>query len=428
MNADCGPSGRVVVTGMGIVSAAGCGVAAFTTALREGRSGARALGGEGRLAAIPVAKLVDFNLDSALAAQGDLPSDVVLRARRAARRSPLPVQAAVTAAAEAWQMAGLAGASPDDIGVVVAGQNLNQKYDFDVRAKFSERPEYVSPAYAAHFLDTDHVGTLSEVFAIRGEGLTVGGASASGNVGLLQGLRLVRSGEVKACMVVGALMDLSEIELSALESLGALSNGGAEAARACRPFDNARNGFLYGQAGACVILEPEKAARDRGARIWGELRSGSLVLDGNRSTDPNVEGEVRAMAIALERAGITADQVDYVNAHGTASRLGDEAEIAALDRVFGAAKPGPWVNSTKAITGHTLTAAGVVEAIATLIQMNEGFLHANINLDEPMRSRVRLVGTRGEPANVKIALSNSFGFGGINTSIVLAKSEGGSWE
>lgn len=420
---------RVAVTGAGIVSAVGHGVASFTAALREGRSGARPIGGEGRLAKVPAAMLADFDLDVVLASYSDLPRILVQRARRAARRAPLPVQAAVAAATEAWHGAGLdrGGVSRERACLVIAGQNLNQRYDFEVREKFAERPESLSPAYAAHFLDTDHVGTLSEVFELRGEGFTVGGASASGNVALLHGYRLVRSGDASACIVIGAMMQLSPVELAAFESIGALSPGDAEAdaARACRPFDQARSGFLYGQASACVILEPWSAARARGAPLLGELCAGSLVLDGNRGTDPSVDGEARAMSLALERAGVPPERIDYVNAHGSASRRGDEVELQALARVFGASPPGPWVNSTKPITGHTLSAAGVVEAIATLIQMNEGFLHPNPNLDEPMRCGARLVGRTCEAVRAELALSNSFGFGGINTSIVLARSNEG---
>jgi malonyl-ACP decarboxylase len=419
---------RVAVTGMGIVSAAGTGIAAFAAALREGRCAARPFGGQGRLAAIPAATLAGFDLDEALASSGDIPAALVQRARRAARRAPLPVRAAVAAAVQAWHGAGLARGAPEDTCLVVAGHNVNQRYGAEVRAKFAERPEHLSPAYAVHFLDTDHVGTLSEVLELRGEGLTVGGASASGNVGLLHGLRLVRSGDAPACLVVGAMMDLSEMEMAAFESIGALSPGdpGGDPARACRPFDEWRSGFVYGQASACVVLEPAAAARARGAAILGELCAGSLVLDGTRGTDPSVEGEARAMTLALARAGVPAERIDYVNAHATASRLGDEVELAALERVFGAASP--WLNSTKAITGHTLSAAGVVEAIATLIQMSEGFIHPNPNLDDPMRTRCRLAGKTHEHAQAAIALSNSFGFGGIHTSIVLARSESGSWQ
>lgn len=421
---------RVAITGVGIVSALGHGVASFAAALREGRSGARRMGGEGRLAQIPAALLADFNLDAALASSGDLPGALVQRARRAARRAPVSVQAAVAAATEAWHRAGLdrGGAEPERTELIVAGQNLNQRLSFDARTRFAEQPEYLPPAYGSQFLDTNHVGTLSEVLEIRGEGCTVGGASASGNVALLNGLRRIRSGEASACVVVGAMMELSPVELWALDAIGALSLGEAEVdpARACRPFDQQRSGFLYGEASACLILEPWAAARARGAQILGELCAGSVVLDGSRGTDPSAEGEARAMSLALARAGVAPSRIDYVNAHATASWLGDEAELAAIERVFGTA-PGPWVNSTKPLVGHTLSAAGVVEALATLIQMNEGFLHPNPNLDEPIRPGVRLVGTTCEPVRAELALSNSFGFGGINTSIVLARSEDGQW-
>jgi malonyl-ACP decarboxylase len=146
------------------------------------------------------------------------------------------------------------------------------------------------------------------------------------------------------------------------------------------------------------------------------------VLDGHRGTEPNANGEARAMSLALSRACLAPDRVDYLNAHGTASRLGDAAELEAVAQVFRAGLPRLRVNSTKALTGHALSAAGVIEAVATLIQMNEGFLHPNPNLDEPMRSDVGFVRKVREAADVRIAMSNSFGFGGINTSILFARS------
>lgn len=422
---DTAPPARVVVTGMGIVCAIGRDVREFAAALGEGRSGVRALAHDGTQAEWPGALLLDFDVDATLVSRASLPPPLLSRARRAARNAPLPSRAAIAAAVEAWSMAAVGGsAEPARTALVVAGSNLNQRYGYELRTKFAERPERLAPSYAAHFLDSDLVGAVSEVLEVRGEGLTVGGASASGNVGLLQGHRLVRSGEAEVCVVVGALMELSAMELFAFDALGAsvARDAAPDPARACRPFDRGRTGFVYGQASACMILEPLASARRRGAHILGELLGGALVLDGNRGTEPSVAGEARAISLALERAGLAPDRVDYLNAHGTASRLGDEVELEAAAVVFGAALPRLRVNSTKALTGHTLTAAGVVEAIATLIQMNEGFLHPNPNLDEPMRTDVAFVGREREIADVKIAMSNSFGLGGINTSVLFARS------
>ena len=136
---------------------------------------------------------------------------------------------------------------------------------------------------------------------------------------------------------------------------------------------------------------------------------GGITLDGNRLTNPNPAGEGRAMQQALNTAGVSPNDVTYINTHGTASVLGDETEIAAIKAVFGDSVPNLWLNSTKSLTGHCLTAAGTIEAIATIIQMNEGFLHPNLNLDHPLDEACRFVGRQSQPAVINLAMSNSFG-------------------
>jgi malonyl-ACP decarboxylase len=417
---------RVVITGLGVVTAAGQGVDDFGTALKAGRSGIKPV----VAADLPLssgALLADFDFEAALEKLREIPDALHHRARTITRRAPLPVQASVLSAVEAWQQAQLTTGVVDasQVSLVVAGQNLNQRYGYDLQQTYQDTPEYLPPRYGVHFLDTDQVGMLSELFEVQGEGLTVGGASASGNVGLIQGYRLIRWGVAEVCPVVGALMDLSPLELQAFQSLGAL--GGktiTEAEKTCRPFDRAREGFIYGQGSGCLILESEASAERRGVRPLAELAGAGLTLDGNRLTDPSQAGEARAMRQALRAASVSPAEVAYLNTHGTASVLGDETEIAAIKAVFGETVSQLWLNSTKSLTGHCLTAAGVIEAIATIIQMKEGFLHPNLNLDQPLDETCRFVGRVKQPAAINIAMSNSFGFGGINSSIVLKKEVG----
>ncbi|MEM7345723.1 MAG: beta-ketoacyl synthase N-terminal-like domain-containing protein, partial [Chloroflexota bacterium] len=251
------------------------------------------------------------------------------------------------------------------------------------------------------------------------EGLTVGGASASGNGGIIQGYRLVQWDLADICVVVGAIQDLSPLEIQAFNSLGAL--GGktiTEATQVCRPFDARREGFIYGQGAGCLILESEASAKQRGVTLLAELAGCSLVLDGNHLTNPNPEGEARAMQQALQMANLSPGDVDYLNTHGTSSVLGDEAEINAIKAVFGEFTANVWLNSTKSVTGHCLTAAGVIEAIATILQMNGGFAHPNLNLEQPIDDQCCFVGQKSHPLNINVAMSNAFGFGGINSSVV----------
>jgi len=398
---------EVVVTGMGVVTALGVGVDAFTRALRQGNSAPLS---EGSML------IRDFDLiafSNSLHLTGSISPSV----RQAARRAPLSLQLSLAAALEAWRNAGLFHDSPyasEQASLIVAGHNLNLRTSYDLAEKYSSRLDYLPASHALHFMDTDQVGFLSEALGIRGEGFTVGGASASGNSGLIQGLRQITGRNARVCAVVGAMTDLSPLEIHSFTAAGAMSPDGI-----CRPFDRDRSGFVYGQGAACLILETAAGARNRGSRPLGILRGGAQCLEANRSAEPSREGEARAMRAAMADAGVLPADVDYVNTHGTASLLGDQVEFDALTDVFGNHFPGVWLNSTKALTGHCLTAAGAVEAAATLIQMNEGFLHPTAGLENPLAAGGRFTGPSSVEAHPRIALSNSFGFGGINTSIVI---------
>ena len=244
------PSGGAVwVTGLGVVCSIGSDIPSFERSLLEGLCGIRP-GGEGEP---PAAELHGFELSSFLEGSDGLPESLLARATRVAGRSPWPLQVAVAASVQAWEGAGLVSAPiPEErIALVVAGHNLTGNYAFEHRDRFLSNPAYLSPRFALQFQDTDHIGTLSQILGIRGEGFTVGAASASGNAGLVQGARLVEVGAADACLVVGALADLSPQELRSFLNLGAL------APEASAPFDLGHGGFVYGQGAACLVLESD---------------------------------------------------------------------------------------------------------------------------------------------------------------------------
>ncbi|SNY24462.1 beta-ketoacyl synthase N-terminal-like domain-containing protein [Paractinoplanes atraurantiacus] len=404
----------VVVTGLGIVSPVGVGVPAFAAALRAGATGFRAVPDEagGTRFAAP---LTGFDLAAALAAATP---GVRREALRAARRSPLPVQAGVAAAVEAWQHAGLAGGAvpADRVGLIVGGHNLTGGYAFEHHPVYLRQPVYLPARYALQVQDTDHVATISQALGVTGEGHTVGASSASGNLALIQAARLIAAGAVDACLAVGALARPAPPERAALANLGVLA---PPAEPACHPFDRRRAGLVPGEAAACLVLEPAGAARRRGATPLAELAGVATGLDATSLSTPSPAGEERVMRQALARAGVAPSAVDYVNAHGTATPAGDDAELAALAAVFGPARP--WINSTKGLVGHCLSAAGAVEAIATVVQLRAGFVHANPGLRRPAAPGHRLVGATAVPAPIEVALSTSFGFGGFNTAVVLRR-------
>jgi malonyl-ACP decarboxylase len=221
---------------------------------------------------------------------------------------------------------------------------------------------------------------------------------------------------------VGALADLSPMEMHAFLNVGAMAGPARPGERADpgAPFDESHRGFVYGQGSACLVLESRLSAQRRGATVLAELAGYDLSLDANSLANPDDGGQARVMAGAIARAGLQPEDVGYVSAHGTASPLGDETEARALGRVFPASSSrGPRVNATKSITGHCLAAAGVIEAVAAVIQLREGFVHPNVGLERPIEADIRLAGQESEALDGGAALSASFGFGGFNTAVVL---------
>ncbi len=411
---------------MGVVCSVGHGVARFTAALRQGVSGigfratpaATAPRGEVAVAA----ELVGFNVADALSGLEHVSDELRGQAFGLTRRAPLCIQTAAIAAIEAWADAGLdtAGVDPERIGLVVAGNNIAQGYIATTYREYGDDPSFVNPRFALQFMDTNHVGVVSELLGVAGEGFTVGGASASGNVALIKAHQMVSLGLCDVCVVVGAMADLSALDLQAFYNCGAMSKQYMdEPGAACRPFDRGHDGFVYGQGSGCLILESAASAVARGAAATAELLGGAICLDRNSSTNPSVAGEARAMAQALGSAEIAAGEVAYINAHGSSSPLGDRTEAEAIKTVFADHLAKITVNSTKSMIGHCLWSAGTVEAIATIVQMRDGFIHPNLNLLDPIDPDIRFAGADAEMRPVQHAISNSFGFGGINSSLVL---------
>jgi malonyl-ACP decarboxylase len=416
---------RIVVTGMGLRTAIASSVPEFERALRVGRTAVRWTEAGGLVAAM--ALLPGGAADGFFDQLSEPFVEARTIARRVLRAAPLASNIGCAVALEAILAAGLA-AAPDwrESAILVAGNNIHQRYMEEHAERFRERPAYLNPRYAVSFFDTHVMASLSEIAGLAGPGFTVGGSMASGNAALYQAWHLLQSGAVPACICVGALADYGSLELRALSNLGALATGAsATAPGPYPPFDRRHSGFAYGQGSACVVLETEDHARGRGAEPLAELAGVGFLLDGHAASDPSPAGEASAMRRALALAGASPADVDYVNAHGTGTPAGDDAECEAIENVF-AGLPGPRVNSTKTLTGHTLYAAGIVELVATVLQMNGGFLHPMPHLDEPISSSLRLAGAAAEPHSIRLALSNSFSIGGINTCAAIRRISGGT--
>jgi malonyl-ACP decarboxylase len=412
----------VAITGMGLICSIAQTIPEFTEAIQEGRHGIAKLPVDENRSVRIGALIKDFTWKGWIDSLKSSEPSFYARVRKVLNNTTESTRLSAYAATQAVRDAGLGkfGDLGDEAGLIVAGSNLAQDYIMQnwLRFRKTGRP---NPRYALSFLDSNQVGCLSEILSIRGPGCTIGAAAASGNAGLFQGFHWIRSGIVRRCVVVGACMEFSELELEAFAILGAASSGRwqDDPAHACRPFDQAHEGFVWGQGAGCVVLESLDSIGGR--RVLGELVGASLVLDGNHLSNPSQKGEVRAMQMALDSSGLTPGRIGYINAHGTSSPLGDRVECAAIKSLFRDHLTNIWINSTKSLTGHCFSGSGLIELIACVVQLNNGFAHPNRNLDSPIDRELKLVSLKAEPLGAEYALSNGFGFGGMNSSLVMRK-------
>jgi malonyl-ACP decarboxylase len=407
---------RIAITGTGVVCTIGQGMAELAAALQQGRCGITSATGE------LGARLDRFSWRECLD-QLRLAAAIRSQAVKLLSRAPLTVQVTVCAALQAWLAAGLPweGESLERTGVILGGSNLANHFTAEQLATYGKSPENLHPRYGFAFFDSYAVGILSQLTGIRGVGYTVGGASASGNLAVIEGSRLISDGSLDACLAVGGMTDLSPIETHGLKLIGAMHPGtdAVSPHAGCWPFDRSARGFVPGQGAAAVVMENLERSTQRRAPVLGELAGGGQALGGTAGPEPSASGEARAMSLALKEAGWAPDEVDYLNAHGTATPSGDDTECKAIHTVFGDHVNKLWINATKGLTGHCICAAGTVELVAVLAQMREGFLHPNLHLTNPIDDRLRFVGARSEERPIRRALSNSFGFSGINTCLAI---------
>ena len=396
---------EMVVTGMGVVSAIGQGKSLFTRALFDGKTAFKVMQRPGRQS------------DSAyLGAEiGEIifPPHITSRTLRAAS---LSAQSALVALDEAWTDARLSEVDPCRIGLIVGGSNVQQREMLLVQERYRERLGFLRPSYALSFLDSDLCGFCTEQFGIRGLSFSVGGASASGQLALIQAGQAVLTGQVDVCIAIGALMDLSHWECRALRAIGAMGSDryATEPALASRPFDRNRDGFIFGESCGAVVVESVKSSQRRRMTPYAALMGWAIAMDANRNPDPSLDGEVRAIGAALNASGWSPKQVDYINPHGTGSILGDKTELMALEA---SGLSGACLNATKSLIGHGLSSAGVVEVIATLLQMRAGKVHPTRNLQDPIDPGFEWVQERAADRAIKNALTLSMGFSGINTAM-----------
>ncbi len=350
---------------------------------------------------------------------------------RTQRRLGAYVTYAMVGAVQAWKDAGLDASQIDPqragviIGSAIGGVNaMLEQYD----VMRNEGGRRVSPFAIPSILIDTAPGQIAIEYGLRGPNLGIVGACASGNYGIGEAFHAILRDDADLVITGGVEDALHPFTLAGFERARAMSGHNSDPNGASRPFDVERDGFVMGEGAAMLVLERLEHAQARGAHIYGEILGYSATADAYHLTAPHEQGlgAIEAMRNALQRAGLTPDDIDYINAHGTSTQLNDAAETRAIKQVFGERAYGIPVSSTKSVTGHLLGAAGAMETIFCLLAMRDGVVPPTINYHHPDPvCDLDFVPNQARPHKVQFAVNNSFGFGGHNSSIVLGAMSNG---
>ncbi|WP_395675359.1 beta-ketoacyl-ACP synthase II [Inquilinus sp.] len=413
---------RVVVTGMGMVTPLGAGVKTNWDRLTAGKSGIGAIS-TFEVSDLParIAGMVprgtgpgDFDVDSAVPPKDQRKNDVFIHYAIAAANEAI--------ANSGWQ-------PPDDearerTGVMIGSGIGGLQWIAEGSLTLQEKgPRRISPFFIPAALINLASGQVSIQHGFRGPNHAVVTACSTGAHAIGDATRLIMWDDADVMVAGGAEAAVCRLGLAGFAAARALSTGYNESPdRASRPYDKGRDGFVMGEGAGVVVLEELEHAKARGATIYAEVVGYGLSGDAHHITAPPEDGNggFRAMSAALKRAGLTPSDIDYVNAHGTSTPLGDEIELGAVKRLFGNAIETVSMSSTKSAIGHLLGAAGAVEAIYSVLAINHDVAPPTLNLEDPSDSclGVDLVPNQAKERPVRAALSNSFGFGGTNASLV----------
>jgi 3-oxoacyl-[acyl-carrier-protein] synthase II len=409
---------RVVVTGLGLVTSIGNTVEDTWTALRQGRSGGA-----------PITQFdahEEFSVRFACEVKDFDPGAYL--DRKEARRTDRFAQFAIAAADQALEQSALLaaeGTDRDRVGVIIgSGIGGIATFEDQARTMFERGPSRISPFFIPMFILDIAAGLVSMRHGLRGPNYATVSACASSAHAIGDALRVLQRGEADAMVVGGTEATVSPMAMAGFASMHALSTRNDSPETASRPFDATRDGFVLGEGSGALILETLDHARARGATILGEITGFGQTADAHHLTAPAPAGAGAqlAMRAALEDAGVQAPDIDYVNAHGTSTPANDLNETLAIKAVFGDHADDLVVGSTKSMTGHTLGAAGAVEAVICTLVCREGFIPPTINFtqaDPECDLDYAHDGPRERP--VRTAISNSFGFGGHNACVVVRR-------
>ena len=410
---------RVVITGLGIVCPVGTGIDYAWKNLLDGKSG--------------ICKVTDFDT-SDIASQiagipvrgtnpGEFNPDTVIDPREQ-RKMEKTIMYALVAVDEAIKDAGLTDYDGDknrvgvSVGSGVGGLDTISQNDVII---MKEGARFVSPFFVPKSVVNMTAGHISIRYGFGGPNIAMATACATGAHSIGEGAEIIKRGDADIMVCGGSESAVCRLGMVGFAAMRALSGRNDEPEKASRPWDKDRDGFVIGEGAGILILEEYEHAKARGAKIYGEVAGFGMTADAYHITAPAPEGAggKRAMQIALEKAGLKPEDVDYINAHGTSTGLGDLGELIAVKSLFKSDKT--CMSSTKSMTGHLLGAAGAIEAVFCALAIRDNIVPPTINLENPIDEvgDFNLVPNKAQKREVNVALSNSFGFGGTNATLIL---------
>ena len=408
---------RIVITGMGVITPVGNDVTTYWQALVTGRSGAG-----------PITMYDASQQQVRIAAEVKDFDPVATLGRKEAKRTDRFTQLVLAAAQEAVAASGLNFAGNGDnhdiaiiIGTGIGGLGtLLDSYD----TMLERGPRRVSALMVPMMMPNAGAGSIALVYGIHGPAMSLNSACATGTNAIGEAAELIQRGTAEVAICGGGDSVMHPLALAAMHNMGAVSARNDDPQRASRPFDADRDGFVMGEGAGVVILESLRHARRRGARIHAELVGYGASCDAFHITAPdeNGAGAALSMTTALRSAGLRPEEIDYINAHGTSTPMNDRIETLAIHTVFGPHAGKVPVSSTKSMVGHLMGAAGAVEAIACVRTLETGVIHPTINYETPDPDcDLDYVPNKARQANPRTALSNSFGFGGHNATLIFRR-------
>lgn len=400
---------RVVITGMGIVSPIGTGIEQFWNAAVRGVSG--------------ISRIQCFDASgqhSRIAGQVTGFDPAAFLSPRQVDQTDRFTQLALRAASLALEDAGsLEGYEPRRLAVSL-GSGMGGFSTFESSAARKLQNKSMPPFTVPRIMANSAAAWIATKYGLKGANLTCSTACSSGANAIGMGLDLLRTGKADAVVAGGAEACVLPLTMAGFEALHALSTGfNDDPARASRPFAKGRDGFVMGEGAGILILEKEEAAQRRGARIYARLAGYGCACDAAHIVAPDRDGQVAAMQAAIQDAGMTPDQVDYINAHATSTPLGDAVETRAIRQLFGERAAEIAISATKSMIGHSIGASAAIGSIATILALHTGTIHPTINLIEAdPECDLNYTPNHAVQKKTRTGLCNAFGFGGNNASIV----------